>query len=157
MQIESCVVVFKMELYLMTRGKSDVVEEWAKWMSTRHLPMKVKHANGTEEQLMMECQLRPIQLWSFVFPKENLDIVLNTLKLPQEKSPFGNADGSKVVYNIMPKIWALRKLLGAKEIPKPNPEAGMMFLPFDRLKHMNILGIGIREDGDIAEAIHERI
>jgi hypothetical protein len=32
-----------------------------------------------------------------------------------------------------------------------------MFMPFERFKNMNILGIGIKEDGDIASVTHERI
>lgn len=144
-----------MELFLMTRGKSDEVEEWARWMSTRHMPLKVKHGDGKESQIMTECQLRPIQLWGFVFPKENLDVVLNSLKLPSgEISEF--KDGEPV-YPIQNKLWALRKLLKAKPIPKPDPNAGVMFMPYDRIKHINVLGIGIREDGEMSPYTFERI
>lgn len=140
-----------MELDFITRGKSDEVYEFAKWLSTRHLPLKVKKADGTEETMLMECQLRPIQLWTFVFPKENLDIVLNTLHLPHDSK--GDFPG----YNINPKLFALRKLLGSKPIPEPVDKTSTMFMPFDRFKHVGIIGVGLREDGDIAEMTHERI
>ena len=140
-----------MELTFITRGKSDEVYEFAKWLSTRHLPLKLHKADGTEEVQLMECQLRPLQLWQFVFPKENLDIVLNTLNLPRDdKQSFQG-------YNINPKLFALRKLLGAKPIPQPVDKLSKMFMPYDRFKHVGIIGVGLREDGDIAEMTHERI
>lgn len=141
----------------MTRGKKNEIDEFVKWMETRHFPLPIKKGDGTTENIFMEAQLRPVQLWEFVFPKENLDVVLNTLKLPHGDSPYGKGDGTKVDYNINPKLWALRKLLKAQKIPVPDKSKGILFMPYERIKNMNILGIGIREDGDIAEGVHERI
>lgn len=144
-----------MELYFITRGKTDVIDEWVKWMGTRHLPMTIKMADGSEQKGLVECQLRPVQLWSFVFPKENLDIVLNTLKLDGgDQNPFVNE------FNINPKLWALRKLLKADPIPKKldrKDKDSVMFMPFERIKNMNVLGIGLRDDGEISTGTHDRI
>ena len=144
----------KMELYFLTRGKTNEIDEWVDWMKTRHLPFPIKRADGTIVNGAMECQLRPIQLWSFVFPRDSLDVVLNTMKLPVEGNPFVNG------YNINPKVWALRKMLGCQPIPEKKDrkdQTSVMFLPFDRIKDMNIIGIGLREDGEISDTTHERI
>jgi len=144
-----------MHLYFMTRGKKNETDEFVKWMETRHLSMPVNKSDGTSENMLIECQLRPVQLFEFVFPKENLDVVLNSLKLPHG-NPSEVKDG-KPSFSINSRLFALRKMLGAQPIPQPNINAGVMFLPYDRIKNLNILGIGIREDGDISEATHERI
>jgi len=145
-----------MHLYFVTRGKKNEIDEFAKWMETRNLSMPVYKADGTSENMLIECQLRPVQLWEFVFPKENLDVVLNTLRLPSE-NPSEFRDGKSTFKMFDSKLFALRKMLGAEKIPEPNKDAGVMFMPFDRIKNINIMGIGIREDGDISEATHERI
>jgi hypothetical protein len=124
-------------------------------MSTRNLTFPVTKGDGTVEHQFVECQLRPIQLWGFVFPKEHLDAVCNSLKFPSE-NPTEFKDG-KFTYNFDRKLWALRKLLKAKPFPIPDKAKGLMFLPYERIKSVNILGIGYREDGDMAEFTHERI
>jgi hypothetical protein len=96
--------------------------------------------------------VRPIQLWEFVFPKEHKDLVVNSLNLHSKSSPF-TAGG----YNINPKLWALRKLLGAKPFEEPINKEEKMMLPYERFKNINVLGIGYVEDGEIAELKHERI
>jgi len=145
-----------MELYFLTRGKSQVVDEWANWMSHNFLPFPIKNpASGETVTGLMESQLRPIQLWSFVFPREQLDVVLNTFNLDGgDQNQFVNG------YNINPKLWALRKMLGCDPIPKKSDRKDIINqipLPKERLQHMNILGIGLREDGDIVTQQHERI
>ena len=93
-----------MEAYFMTRGKKEEVDTLIDWLRTRGLPMPIKNTDGTVTQTIIECQIRPIQLWDFVFPKESLDVVCNSLKLPHGDSPYGKADGTKVDYNINPKL-----------------------------------------------------
>ena len=137
-----------MELFFLTRGKSNEVEEWAKWMATRCLPFPITEGTGKIIPGTMECQLRPIQLWDFVFPREQLDIVLNSLGLPNNY-----ATG----VNLSSKLWALRKMIGLKEIPEPKEKTIKMFMPYDRIKDINIIGVGLKEDGDIAVATHEKI
>lgn len=144
-----------MELYFLTRGKKEEVDCLVDWLRTRSLPMELTDAAGKKSQAIVECQLRPVQLWSYVFPRENKDLVINTLGLPSG-NPSEFKDG-KYTYNINPKLWALRKLLGAKEIEKPKDPTNKMFMPYDRWKNVNILGVGIREDGDIPEMTHERL
>jgi len=147
-----------MEVFFITRGKTNEVDEWRKWMSTRHLPLKIKHPSKPEkdETALVECQLRPIQLWGFTFPRENLDIVLNTLKLPSH-NPFYKTAPDKPTVKINKKLWVLRKLLGAEKIPEPKTEKGAMFLPYNRIENLNIIGIGLKDDEDIIDTSHERI
>jgi len=145
-----------MEIFLMTRGMSREVEEWAKWMQTRSLPIEMKLADGTKTAQIMECQLRPIQLWGFAFPKENLDMVLNTLGLPRG-NPSGFVDGKPTFKNYEKNLWLLRKALGAKPIPEPVKKDSKLFMPYNIWKNLNIIGIGIKEDGEIAPVTLERI
>lgn len=140
-----------MQVYLMTRGKDSEIDQWIKWMSTRYLPLKIKKADGTVTEPLMECMLRPIQLWEFVFPKEYLDMVTNSFGLYNPGNPFISG------YNINPKLFALRKLLGCKPIPEPKKEVGTLLLPYEAFKNINVLGIGYREDGEISELKHEAI
>ena len=142
-----------MEAFFMTRGKSDEVDHLIKWLSTRGLPMPIKNADGTMTQVVIETQMRPIQLWGYVFPRENEDLVVNSLGLfANHKNDFPTQK-----YNINPKLWALRKLLAAKEFKEPKNKADKMFMPYERWKNVNILGVGIKDDADIAESTHERI
>lgn len=149
-----------MQIYLMTRGKDSEIAQWAKWMATRHMPLKMTKPDGTVIEPLMECLLRPIQLWEFVCPKEYLDIVTNSFGLYRTGNPFMSG------YNINPKMFALRKLLGAKEIPEPKPEfdkdgkklpPSKFLLPYEEFKNINVLGIGYRDEGEISELTHERI
>lgn len=145
-----------MQAYFMTRGKIDEVQHFIDWMKTRFMPLMVKHPNGTiTNDILMECQLRPIQLWEFVFPKEYLDLVTNSLDLANKNTRFLTGG-----YNINPKLYALRLMLGAKEFETPKDTNSKMPLPYERWRDVNILPIGYREDAEITEPngdVHERI
>ena len=140
-----------MEAFFLTRGKDDEVATLQKWLSTVCLPLEMTKGTGEKFSQVMECQLRPVQLWSFVFPKEYKDVVVNSLGLYQEGNMFMSG------YNINPKLWALRKLLGAKEFTKPLDLNAKLNLPYPRWNNVNLIGIGYREDGEIFEFKHERI
>ena len=144
-----------MEAFFMTRGKSDEVDHLVKWLSTRGLPMPIKKADGTVMQTIVETQIRPVQLWGFVFPKECEDMVVNSLGIWGDGNRWGY--GEKSFYNINPKIFALRKLLGLRKIEEPKNKNDKMFMPYERWKDVNLIGIGIKDDGEIADTTHERI
>ena len=140
-----------MQSYFITRGKYEEVETFIDWLRHSFLPLKITKGDGTATYPMMECMVRPIQMWEFVYPREHHDMVVNSLGLYSTGTPFFTGG-----YNINPKLWAIRKLLGAKEFEKPKT-ADKMLLPYERFKNINILGIGYVEDADMAELTHERI
>ena len=145
-----------MQSYFLTRGKYEEVETFIDWLRHSFLPLKMTKPDGSVVNPMMECIVRPIQLWEFVYPREHHDMVVNSLRLYSEGSPFFHPTPDKTSYNINPKLWAIRKLLSAKPFEKPTT-ADKMLLPYERFQNINILGIGYKEDADIAELIHERI
>ena len=144
-----------MQSYFITRGKYEEVETFIDWLRHTFMPLKMTKADGTFTYPMMECMVRPVQLWEFVYPREHHDMVVNSLGL----YPTGNMfyQDTKHPYNINPKLFVLRKLLGAKPFTEPVNKNEKMMLPYERFKNINILGIGYVEDGDIAELTHERI
>jgi hypothetical protein len=140
-----------MQAYFLTRGKYEEVETFIDWIRHIYLPLKIKNADGTDQEIPMNCMVRPIQLWEFVFPREHKDLIVNSLGLAKEGTPFLTGG-----YDINPKLWAVRKLLNAKEFEKPTTDKKIV-MPYDKWKNINILGIGYKEDGDISELTHERI
>jgi hypothetical protein len=62
----------------MTQGIKRDVDELVKWLETRACQMPIKN-KGKKEFLLIDMQLRPIQLWSMAIPKEARDIFLNTM------------------------------------------------------------------------------
>ena len=136
--------------FFITRGKDDEVEHLKKWLSTLVLPLKITRGDGTIFENPIECQIRPIQLWEFVYPKESHELVVNSLGLHQEGNMFISG------YNINPKLWALRKLLGCEEFKKPTVNLKLAF-PYERFKNVNIIGIGHRADGEMCDFKHEAI
>jgi hypothetical protein len=127
-----------MELFFMTRGIKHEVDQFVNDMQAQFFPFSVQDpVTGNKQHIGLQGSLRPIQLWGYVFPEDQLDVVLATLNLPNEGNEFISG------YKVDKKIWALRKMLGAKPIPKRN----LKTIPRPiRKKDVNILGIGIRED-----------
>lgn len=80
-------------------------------------------------------RLLPFGMYEYVFPREDLDFVLNTLSRNSGQYELGNL-----------KMSMLRKIVHAKPIPKFKKDK--KFLWYDELTEetINILLIGIRED-----------
>jgi hypothetical protein len=142
-----------MQSYFITRGKYEEVETFITWLRCQVLPLKIIKGDGSTDQMAMECMVRPIQLWEFVYPREHHDLVVNSLNLAAKTNPFYYNSS----YNLNPKLFVLRKLLGAKSFEQPKDKINKLMLPYERFKNINVLGIGYVEDGDIAELTHERI
>lgn len=117
----------------MTRGDKDCVAKFANELSAQRFNWTAKDKKGKKQKLIVAATLQPIQLWNVAFPKENLDLVLNSLN-PKEESHGKNVN--------LPMAM-IRKALGAKKIPKCKDKSKAF--PIYR-KHVQILGIGIRED-----------
>lgn len=124
-----------MHLYFMTRGEKSCTEKFANDLAAQHFYWNGKNDKGKKVKYLVQGTLQPILAWSFVFPKENLDMVLNTLQ-PRAKS-YGSG--------VHLPMAVMRKALGASKIPEWNSKA--ITFPLYK-KHLQILGIGIREDAE---------
>ena len=141
-----------MQSYFITRGKYEEVDIFITWLRCQVLPLLMKQGDGSTITRPMECVVRPIQLWEFVHPREYKDLVANSLGLYSQGSPFRTGG-----YNINPKLFVLRKLLGATPFEEPKDKITKLMLPYERFKNINILGIGYTDDGDITQLKTERI
>lgn len=98
------------------------------------LPMK----KGKEEikvPIQGSVRVMPGGVYEYVFPKEDLDMVLHTLLKKKENW-----------YNIKEAILMLaRRYLKLKKIPEYKKEKYYLWLT----EHVNIIPVGIREDKDI--------
>jgi len=101
-----------------------------------------KFSKGNENILVpMEGSVRllPGGFYEYVFPKEDLNLVLTTLRF-HEPSHYAST---------IPKIYLklLKKMLRLKEIPKFNTEKKYLWI----MQNIGIIPLGIREDGDLIE------
>ena len=145
-----------MHLDFIADGKNRHLDEMEKWLSTRILPMKVKDKKGKERVVHVPGQLRSRRAYSFVFPKENLDAVLNAMNLENCSVARHDGKGTKVLGTTFNLI---RKLLRLKKIPRPKTNVKMA-LAGGLLDNIRMIGLGIREDIDVTEdngEVHEGI
>lgn len=94
--------------------------------------------------IWIEGQLRvlPFGIYEYVCPKENMDLVLNTLSAKNEKDPSAtpySIDGTKLVI--------LRKVLKLESIPDYSRDKKLLWIRPD----VSIIPIGIRKDGEVTE------
>jgi len=107
--------------------------------------MEVTNKEGKKEVIGCPCYLRPFRMYDLIFPREQKDVVLNTLPIRKEIS-LVDGKGGKGVFGTHIKV--LRKLLGLKKIPKADETKGKVPLPEDLFKNLRMVGLGIKEDID---------
>jgi len=144
-----------MHLDFIVEGIQDEVDEFEKWWSTRVLPLKVKTKDGKETEQLIQIALRTRKAYSLIFPKEGLDVVLNTLNPENCVVSMVDGKGTKKFGTILKLI---RKILKLKPIPKSDKEKGIFTMrPFNNVR---VIGLGIREDREVTEAdggVHEGV
>lgn len=127
-----------MHLYMMTRGIKHEVDRFINELSAKYLPpsMITPDVDSGEKKDMYysQLQIRPIQLWEVVFPKEHLDIVLTTI------FPGGDLMQHKKHAKF---VWGIRKILGAKAIPKEWDNNTKMMV---HRAGLETVGIGLKDD-----------
>ena len=130
-----------MHIDFIAEGWQRDLDEFERWMETRVFPMEIEHKDGKKETINVPGALRPRRAYTYVFPRENLDRVLNTLK-------FNNC-----VYRVDGKgtpilgktIAIIRKFLRLKKLPEPDESKGEFAMV---KKNIRLIGLGYREDGD---------
>ena len=123
------------------RHDLNVMEEW---LGSRTFGIPVKLADGTTKIVPVAGSLRPRRFYTYVFPREGLDQVLNTLKPDDIITRFDNRVKNKLTMGKYP-LDILRRAMRLKKVPKPDASKGSF--PMVR-NHVRILGVGIRDDVD---------
>ena len=138
------------------RGINQDIEIAKKFLETRMLPFKykVKQKDGTwkEESNFVQGALRPIQLYEYVVPKENVDAVLTSM--------FHVNSGK----NYTKLKTMLRKAMGLKRVNlKKRDRTKKLLLPELLFRNINLQLVGVKEDkegaldNDEGNAIGERL
>jgi len=122
-----------MHLYFISRGIKQNRDIFVNFLQTRLFPWKIK-IDGKETTETVQGALRPVELWEYVFPKESLPEVCGMLGIdPKNTDNYGALSSS--IQNSM-----LRKMLGAKEIPKDITPIQKDFV-FKQGMGLHVLGI----------------
>ncbi len=133
-----------MHLRLIAEGWDKDLDYMEKWIGQMVLPMKVKNKKGKEEIIGCPCYLRPFRMYDLIFPRDQLDVILNTIK-PVSEVALVDGKGTK---KFGTQINVLRKLMKLKKIPKRDESKGVVPLPEELFKNLRIVGLGIKEDID---------
>ena len=158
------------EIFIITRGHADHVDKWERSMRNIWLPIttkkKVRDKDGVEMEIMqdipVDVQLRPYQLWGVVVPDEKfVQPLCNSLGIPHEQTWFdkkpGEQTGSFISgIGVKAQMEAMRLALGAEKLPVQDPTKPREVLTQPIYKeHVNILGLGWRPDEKIKTALGE--
>lgn len=147
-----------MHALFITRGIKQSVEHLI--MDMQAQKHKVPVYNGKTKQVehqWIQGALRPIQLWEYIFPEEDKDLVLTTLN-------FDNPLGQVKNYKMQMCVAGLRKMLQAEKIPEFKKDNHYLWIK----KDVDIVPIGVKyddkfknfkevKDGEFVETIHEAL
>jgi len=139
------------------RGDYLDVERVINRLANHAFLMPYKNKDGTTGNLQVLGRVEPIQIFSYVFPENALDVVLNSLGGSQEnmKRWYGKGIQNETIF------YALRKALHCQPIPKKFKTDMRLLLPEEELKHLSIMPIGIKRDimewQDSNGTIHEAL
>jgi hypothetical protein len=127
-----------MHLYFLTRGIKQQRDLFVNFMTTQMFPWVRKNIKtGKDETILVQGSLRPVELWEYVFPEEQLEEVLGAMGIKTDTPTGYDTKINKT------KLAVLRKMLGAEKIPiKP-------FKPTNRYietRGVSIHPIGIKKD-----------
>lgn len=145
-----------MHAFFLTRGAWNDVELVMDFLKTRVLWLECTATDGSKIKVPYSGLLQPIQLWSYVFPKEYQREVCTALKF-HEKDRF-TPPGLKNDLSLS----VLRKLLHCEPVPSftPVPDGQGLFMPVHALANVQVTPIGLKKDVDVVETsglTHEAI
>lgn len=126
-----------MHFAFMPYGERGSVEKLLRDMeSQKHILMMYQDKEKKGIWINGQIRLLPFGVVEYIFPKESLDVVLNTLIVEENR------------YNIKDFMFSmLRKVLHLKKIPKYSKENKLVWIK----DNVNIIPLGIREDSDYYE------
>lgn len=122
-------------------GKLEEVELAMRDMRSQKHYLRMYKDDGSEQKILLQGQMRVGigGIYEYVFPKEDLDAVLATLRF-NEPSKYS----AKI-----PKMYLkiLKKMLGIEDIPKFDTTKKYPWI----VENVGIIPLGIRYDGEIIE------
>lgn len=107
------------------------------------MPFKYTAEDG-QKYKAIKLNVKPLLLWDIIFPKEQLDIILNTL-IGTDRKEHKRTCEERFGFIFKTVIAKLRKKLGLKAIPE-KPAHDKKWVGYDN--SVEILPIGIKEDAD---------
>lgn len=130
-----------MHVAFIPYGIKHAVDFLLRDMESQKHKLKVYKKGEPDNFIWLQGQLRilPFGVYEYVFPREDLDLVLTTL-MPSYAQNMGSYVGKT-------KIMILRKILKLKKIPKYKTDNCFLWIKDD----VSIILIGIREDGELTE------
>ncbi len=161
------------EIFFVTRGHHDHVDKFVRAMRSLTFPMNFKKKVTDEAGQVMEIdsvqniegQLRPYQFWGYVCPEKYVQPLCNNLGIPSTqtwfdgKQPDGSSNNSFISgFGVQGYLTALRLAFKAKKFEPVDSTKPTYAIPIYR-RHINILGVGWREDETIKTALgkHEGV
>ena len=137
-----------MHLFGIVRGQKNDSDRFISSLENLWFPFKFdcKYANIPQPGVMsnvVQMGVRPLTLWSLIFPKEQLQTVLSTVANPLPRN-FMQENAMRV----------FRALLNAKKVPEWDPKGERRII-----YHSNVefTPIGIKEDAIHPEGGHEML
>ena len=140
-----------MHLFCMTRGEQSAVRNCMNDLSAQFFKGKVTapllkqfpQLGKVGEDKFMQMIVQPIQLWSLVFPEEELETVQNTIYTNDFSRYHAKGGSGKPYARDSVAVLALRKMLRAKKCPPLNKDGKKRIIRSDGVE---IMPIGIKED-----------
>ena len=147
-----------MHFIFIPYGMTDWVDKLLRDMKAQKHALRIYKEGQPDQVLYMESQVRilPFGIYEYIFPKEDLDIVLTSLlegNYNSDDDPYKNLGKWKIT--------AIRKIIHAEPIPEFKRDKKFLWSK----EFTAIIPIGIRYDGEITEPegsinpgwTHERI
>jgi len=132
-----------MHFVFILYGMKDCVDKLIRDMQAQKHAFRMYKEGQPDKILYIESQIRyvPFGLYEYVFPKEDLDVVLNSLlglTWTDESTPYGISKFKQAV---------IRKMVRVEPIPEFKKELKFLWMKND----VAVIPIGIRHDGEIIE------
>ena len=147
-----------MHFIFIPYGMKDFVDKLIRDMQAQKHSLRMHKEGQPDQQLFMESQIRylPFGIYEYIFPKEDLDIVLTSLlegNYNSEDDPYKGISPWKISF--------IRKMIHADKVPEFKRDKKFLWMK----EHVGIIPIGVRYDGEITEPVgspsagytHERI
>ncbi len=131
-----------MHFDFIAEGWKPDLDAMENYLNTRSFPMEITHADGRKEMTLAPGALRPRRFYTYVFPREHLQAVINSL---QPARAISRVDGIGTNILGMPAT-ALRKMLRLKRFPDIQPDGDKFVLVKNNIR---VLGLGYRDDIDM--------
>lgn len=133
-----------MHLSFLTRGHIEHVNRFINELSTRYLDFNWFNPQTKQmEKKRLQMRVCPIQLWDISFPVDQWDAVATTV-LGKKDSKQGKPE----IKSQGKFLYVLRKAMKQDKIPEYDDS---VWLNMDDKHHIEVLGIGVKEDKWITE------